>query len=240
MGLGHSPSIVMNGLVYSLDAGNLRSYSGSGLTVNGLVGGIGGTLVGGVGFTSANSGSFIFDGANDYIQLIKPNITNSTTISLWINQQAIDSDKTLINNENDSTGIGNFHLFFDTLENFSGRTNTYSINFFDNNGTSSSRLAFETNSYSLNNWVNFTITFVSNSATGIRGYKNSIESNFSGVSSIGVNDISATSDFKLGKRTISDSRYFNGNISQVQIYNRALTAAEIRQNYNATKKRYGL
>lgn len=233
------PNLVTDGLVFHMDAANSRCYSGTGLTAFGLVGGIGGTLVGGVGFTSANSGSFFFDGSNDYIQLIKPNITNSTTISLWINQQAIDSDKTLINNENDSTGIGNFHLFFDTLENFSGRTNTYSINFFDNNGTSSSRLAFETNSYSLNNWINFTITFVSNSATGIRGYKNSIESNFSGVSSVGINDISATSDFKLGKRTISDPRYFNGNISQIQIYNRALTQQEIQQNFDATKGRYG-
>ena len=36
------------------------------------------------------------------------------------------------------------------------------------------------------------------------------------------------------------SEYLQGDISLAQIYNRALTAAEILQNYNATKKRYGL
>jgi len=67
MGLAHSPSIIADGLVFYLDAANTRSYSGSGLTVNGLVGGIGGSLVNGVGFTSSNNGSFIFDGSDDGI-----------------------------------------------------------------------------------------------------------------------------------------------------------------------------
>ena len=67
MGIISGANLIDNGLVYSLDAANFRSYSGSGLTSNALVGGIGATLVNGVGFTSANNGSFIFDGTNDYI-----------------------------------------------------------------------------------------------------------------------------------------------------------------------------
>jgi len=69
MGTKYNPSIVRDGLVYYIDAANTRSYSGSGNTINGLVGGIGGTLVNGVGFTATNNGSFIFDGTNDYIDL---------------------------------------------------------------------------------------------------------------------------------------------------------------------------
>jgi hypothetical protein len=38
----------------------------------------------------------------------------------------------------------------------------------------------------------------------------------------------------------SGSRFFNGNISQVSIYNRALSASEVKQNFNATKSRFGL
>ena len=34
--------------------------------------------------------------------------------------------------------------------------------------------------------------------------------------------------------------YFGGSLNTVKIYNRALTASEIVQNYNATKRRYGL
>jgi hypothetical protein len=63
----------------------------------------------------------------------------------------------------------------------------------------------------------------------------------------GVSDVtfSAPGSLSVSGRSlfvgkILNELYYNGNISQVQIYNRALSAAEIRQNYNATKKRYGL
>ena len=88
MGLSHSPGIVIDGLIYSLDAANTRSYAGSGITANSLVGGAGSTLVNGVGFSSANNGSFFFDGTNDF--LLKPadslfNFgTGNFTISSWI------------------------------------------------------------------------------------------------------------------------------------------------------------
>ena len=60
MGISAGPSGVSDGLVFQLDAANLRSYSGSGNTANGLVAGIGGTLVNGVGFGSTSNGFFIF------------------------------------------------------------------------------------------------------------------------------------------------------------------------------------
>jgi hypothetical protein len=40
--------------------------------------------------------------------------------------------------------------------------------------------------------------------------------------------------------TNASGDFANCNIAQVQFYNRALSAQEIKQNYNATKKRYGL
>ena len=72
MGIDIGPIETTDGLVFQLDAGNTRSYSGSGLTANGLVGGIGGTLVNGVGFTSSNNGLFSFDGSNDYLLIPYP------------------------------------------------------------------------------------------------------------------------------------------------------------------------
>ena len=80
MAVGYNPSIVSDGLVFFLDPANKRSYSGSGLTANGLVGGIGGALVNGVGFTSSNNGSFFFDGSNDYAAI--ENINYSSGFSL--------------------------------------------------------------------------------------------------------------------------------------------------------------
>ena len=83
MGVIAGANINDNGLIFSLDAANFRSYSGSGLTSFGLVGGIGGTLVNGVGYTSSNSGSFIFDGTNDYIDTQTSFIPTRYTVFAW-------------------------------------------------------------------------------------------------------------------------------------------------------------
>ena len=86
MGIDVGPIEVTDGLIFHIDAGNTRSYSGSGITLNSLAG-LGATLVNGVGFSSANNGSFFFDGTNDYI--ISPSSSiyafgyNDFTISAW-------------------------------------------------------------------------------------------------------------------------------------------------------------
>ena len=70
MSLFHSPSLVTSGLVLCLDAGNPKSYPGSGTTWTDLSGrGNHGTLVNGPTFNSANGGSIVFDGSNDYVEL---------------------------------------------------------------------------------------------------------------------------------------------------------------------------
>jgi hypothetical protein len=57
------------------------------------------------------------------------------------------------------------------------------------------------------------------------------------VSSTALN----TNNITIGRSDQSPSfDYMSGNIAQVSIYNRALTDAEILQNYNATKTRFGL
>ena len=99
MGIISGANLISDGLVYSLDAANFRSYSGSGLTSFGLVGGLGGTLVNGVGFTSANSGSFIFDGTNDYIDCGNPTVLQglqlNMTLSCWFKRLADQFSGTL-------------------------------------------------------------------------------------------------------------------------------------------------
>ena len=58
MALSHSPNLVTNNLVFHFDAANTRSYAGSGVTINSLIGVFNGSLVNGAGFTSTNGGSF--------------------------------------------------------------------------------------------------------------------------------------------------------------------------------------
>ena len=93
MGIAYNTSIVSDGLVFALDAANSRCYSGSGITVNSLIGGTGSTLVNGTGFSSANNGSFFFDGTNDYINVPNNSTLNSniTTVSVWFQYSTVNN-----------------------------------------------------------------------------------------------------------------------------------------------------
>jgi len=63
-------------------------------------------------------------------------------------------------------------------------------------------------------------------------YKNSV--------SIPTIDTGTDATLNIAKGTYSPYFYFNGNISTTQIYNRELSDAEVLQNYNAQKGRFGL
>ena len=68
MAFNRGPKIVTQGLVLALDAASNNSYPGSGTTWKDLSGNNNtGTLVNGPTFSSANGGTFILDGSNDYI-----------------------------------------------------------------------------------------------------------------------------------------------------------------------------
>jgi hypothetical protein len=81
MGVYAGPEINESGLVLCLDAGNTKSYPGSGTTWTDLSGnGNTGTLVNGPTYSSANGGSIVFDGSNDYIQTnFNYSLTSSNT-----------------------------------------------------------------------------------------------------------------------------------------------------------------
>lgn len=219
MGIAYNTSQVTDGLVFSIDAANPRSYSGSGITVNSLVSGFGGTLVNGVGFGTTNSGSFIFDGSNDYIPYPTSNLpygSSVRTMSVWLTTSTVD----LTFGFAIAYGTGTIAQSY-----FIGRyganlnVGTYG---YDYNVTTSAQI---------NTWYHIVAVF---DGTNLYGYLNGHLA-ISGPAT--ANTIA--SRFNIGRQT-NDIQYWNGNISQAQIYNRPLSAQEIRQNFNATRKRYGV
>jgi hypothetical protein len=222
MGISAGPSGISDGLVFQLDAANFRSYSGSGLTANGLVGGIGGTLVNGVGFGTTNNGFFTFDGSNDYIDI--PSITSITgdfTVGIWFFTTATTDDvyRRLV----DLNYVTGFWL---------GRqTNTYNWGggILEANPPYGIYLPFT------NGQWHYLVSIRRGTTHILYGDGNS--STISNTVSSG--DLSALSLFIA--RTADDyPAYFNGNISQVQLYNRALSATEVMQNFNAMRERYNI
>ena len=69
MSYSNGPTIVTDGLVLALDAGDRNSYPGSGTTWNDLAGSNNLTLYNSPSFSSNNGGHFLFDGANDYMTI---------------------------------------------------------------------------------------------------------------------------------------------------------------------------
>ena len=240
MGLAHSPSLVMDGLVFSIDAGNSRCYSGSGNTTFSLTNNINLTLNNGVGFTSANRGMFAFDGTNDSITSADYNIPYSSNTLYTL--EAVCRFNTNPNsyqtvflygdgNQNEGliisksrSGYGNGYVYGGVV---SGGVGVLSGTTFTGDQIVSLGLAHYVvtvtkpgSNYVVNMYVNGELNSSTTSAYTTYTFNTP---NFLGLSSGG-----------------SYSEHVNGNIALIRIYNRALSAQEIKQNYNATKKRYGL
>jgi len=223
------PGIVTDGLVLNLDAGYVPSYPENGTTWGDLSGdGNNGTLVNGVGFDSADGGSLVFDGVNDSV--VVPNsssigVSGDITILAWVNI----TDFNWLNSIVSKTLPNSYPAPYDFyLENESGRPN-----FLAGNGTVIGAV-YGTNSPSTGVWQQIAITM---SGTTVVHYLNG---NTNGTGTISA-AIANNPNYSLyvGNRIDNVTR-LKGKLSNVQIYNRALSDAEVLQNYNALKSRFGL
>jgi len=232
MGASAGPDVIDTGLVLALDAGDTNSYPGSGTTWTDLSGlGNDGTLVNGVGFDGGNGGSLSFDGSDDYVQGTIPSstFTGPHSVCCWFYRETVKEWSGLFSNNVNTTSCSIF-TFIDS-------TNTLGTNQAGVNGDS---ISVDLGADHLNKWIYGVITYAgvsSGSAVNVYAYKNGSLLTASG--SLYWN-MSSSSSYYVGRHWTSDVQIHDGFIPQVSIYNRALTAQEIQQNYNATKSRYGL
>ena len=220
MAVGYNPSIVSDGLVFYIDAANLRSYSGSGVTANGLIGGINGTLVNGVGFTSSNNGSFVFDGPNDYVDCgYNSNINNATqlTIECWYRSSNISKEGIIFGTNSFFPAYGYHMEIYQSKLLFQVFPSTSSVQ----------------SSITLSNNIWYHLVGTYNSGT-INLYVNGISSGS------GNYTYSASSENLILGRYYAGSLSLEGQLSNVKFYNKALSQQEILQNFNATRFRYGI
>ncbi len=86
MAFNYSPKpVIDSSLVLYLDAANPRSYvSGSSVWTDVSRGGNNGALTNGPTYSSANGGSILFDGTNDYVSIPDINVTNQISIEAWV------------------------------------------------------------------------------------------------------------------------------------------------------------
>jgi hypothetical protein len=236
------PKLVTDGLVLALDAGNLKSYPGSGTAWTDLSGnGNTGTLVNGVGYSGSNGGALTFDGVDDYGSIPSPSPFSGTkvfTFEIWVNFTSITGDFGNINKcawlfaGGTGSGAGQPEFGVYSANNTSFTPNT--INFSRGGGATIGSLSINVSSLMSNgNW--YQIVLVRSASNAQTVYLN--------ASSIGTGNVSNSftdgqTDFGAIHGNSAYDGYLNGKISTIKIYNRALTSTEIQQNYLATKSRY--
>ena len=229
----YGPRIVTDGLVLCLDAADNNSYPGSGTTWTDLSGnGNNGTLNNGPTFSSANRGSIVFDGTNDWISVTRNSSLSPTSA---ITEEAMifrtsTSDQVFIGLQYGSSTENSYALWYEggavrvLIRNSSGMVIvTYTV------------------TLSLNTWYHLIHTYDgTNQKIYINGeLKQTTATTGSIVYDANNTVITLGADNNLGYNT-GQVAYMNGRISMVKIYNRALSASEVLQNYNAIKGRFGL
>ena len=231
------PDIVTDGLVFAVDAGGSRSYPGTGTTASSLMTAYDGTLTNGTAFSTDNGGIWELDGVDDKISFsgatilgylgVTSGTDNNVAYSMeaWIKLDAYPSGIAFsgytIMGHNSSTGIG--------LQVFGTGTTAY-INFGYRTNSN-----YDSGNITINEWHHI---------VGTRAVGGAIVIYIDGVADSAVNGDLAidytTSDFNIGSTHTTRIGPYNGNISSTRVYNKSLTAAEVLQNYNAQKSRFGL
>jgi hypothetical protein len=222
MGFYRGPNLVTNGLVLSLDAGNTKSYPGSGTTWLDKSGyGNNVILTNGPTF---DSGSILFDGSNDYGNIsTSPNLTNPLTVCAFVNTSFITGSNQVIygpvaNGSDNWLSISN------------NRAQIYATQASDvNNFVVTGNTVIEANK-----WYHIT-GIVNNNIISL--YVNGVFEAASSAQAFTVGGWNSTA--RIGQRATGQFP-FNGRIAYVHGYNRVLSSQEILQNYNATKSRFNL
>jgi hypothetical protein len=221
MGFYRGPSIIKDGLVLYLDAGNVKSYPGSGTTAYNIVDTNIFTLRNGLTFNSNYGGYFDSDGSNDGLDT--PDASNLDLVNftlegwVWWDQHK-NFGSLLVKGPGGNGNLFNYCFFF-----YSG-----SIVVGFGNGSSFYNVSIGTPS--INTWHHIVGTY--DSAT-LKFYLDGVLANSSGI----VQTPYQNSD---NLNIIQTAYPIDGRVATTRIYNRALTSQEIQQNYNAQKSRFGL
>ena len=215
MGTYGGPEIVTDGLLIAVDAGSTRSYSGSGTSVSNIIDNSTYTLQNSLSKVSDKGGTWDYDGVDDYISGPSMSFGNLTeyTIAFWARR---DSENKMYVSSN----VGTFYWYGDN----SWRYVT---------GGTGAELYYSKNvSIPVGTWGYYVATY---DGSSVKVYRQGIYQDAKAATGT-ANFDSLT--WQFGKHAASGSYYFNGLGGNIYFYNKALTQAEVTQNYNAQKNRF--
>ena len=238
----HSPNVVTSplalpataddrrGVVACWDAGSRASYPGAGTAITDLAGSSNGTLTDGPTFDSANLGSIDFDGTDDYIDVGNTGplqITSAITLAAWYRTDSSDNGTMVAKWSGGERGykMRISSGLLTTILSSDGSTNSVTVTDPSTSNDNVWHYAVATNDGS--GGANTALLYVDGilvvDATGTATIYNS------------------SADVHIGDQDQDNNpKPYEGLIAHVAIYNVALSADDIVQNYNALRKRFGV
>lgn len=245
---GTTPNVVTNGSVLYLDAGNANSYPGTGANWFDLLSNVTGSLVNTPTYLSAGaSSSILFNGTSQY-SFFNPSASltglSALSVGMWLKLPSNEQATMWYKSDNNSSR-GWFIEYGDNI-NGSGQNG---FGFSAVSTGTNLRYFIAKNDVPTQTWTNLAVTYTGtypNSGTDVKIYINGIQNtntvlNVAGTGTHGLDTGADPLTFAyFGTTGTSGTDYMSGSAGVLQIYNRALTAAEVTQNYDAFKSRYGL
>lgn len=191
------------------------------------------TLVNGPVYSSEAGGSFVFDGTNDYADTgydLSWNNTNSSTVSLFVKPATTNKVAGIIGKPSPNwewaimqDGTNLVFVYWDTGGGHSNGPTISLSNFFNSTA----------------NWMNITLTW-SHTDNKIRIYKNGVLLNETTWTNASINQNRTNSVYLGGGIYTWATGYWSGSIANVSLYSRALTTAEVVQNFESFRKRFNI
>ena len=233
--MNFGPNTITDGLVLAVDPANPSSYPGSGTVCNDLtITQNNGTLINGTSFETSNGGVFDLDGTNDRITFNNLNIgINDISIQMWVKTTKVNFNYPMAqgggSNSSSERGVG------------IGLTGAGYVYGFIN--SANTRIFVNTNpikSVNDGNWHN--IAGVWDRSDKLTWYVDGVFDQEGDISSTDGQSITLEKDLYIGTygSAVNNQGTFYGNIGPAYVYMRTLSTAEILQNYNALKSRFGL
>jgi hypothetical protein len=220
MGISAGPNSISDNLAFHIDPANPRSYAGVGTVIYDLSGnGKTSYFTNGAFYQNYQKGVVVVDGNNDYISTPLFNLTSPITVSAWV-KNVVD-EGIVFSASGSGVVYGNSEYIFYFL----GKTLVVQ-------GDPGGGKTFQFPQLNLNQWSHLLLTRDASNNTSV--YLNGIGSTSSSQSysnTLQMNQIGRYSAF-------TNVYNVKGSIGEIKIYNRALSASEVLQNYNASKKRY--
>ena len=231
MSVNYNPRIVTDNLIFCLDAGNVKSYPGSGITWTDLSGrGKNGTLVNMEieDYINFNGGYLNFDGSNEYVNTtLSHDISSGFTFTFWF-----------YGTKDSVHFIASYFLDADSntvfrVERFSAGNDTIEFGHSPDGGSIGANELTSTN-FPNNVWTCCTLKYDGDYKYI---YKNGVLDSTSASGQTFSNYSGAT--LRIAARQDGSLLPFSGYLSHISMYNRSLSDSEILQNFNALKNRYG-